>query len=106
MIKEEHRIDTITWLFISVISISLIAVFFISENMELREKNSLLITVEKSNQNTIDSLKNSNDSLRNEMEIIVDYCEESYKLYEDEISFLGHTLDKHGIHPDYTKFGK
>jgi uncharacterized membrane protein YvbJ len=106
MIKEKHRIDTIAWLIITVVCVSLITIFFISENIGLKEKNHLLITIEKNDQHIIDSLKNSNDSLRNEMEIIVDYCEESYKLYEDEISFLGHTLDKHGIHPDYTKFGK
>jgi len=99
MIKEEHRLDTIAWLIITVIATSLITIFFISENIELKEKNHLLITIEKSNQNTIDSLKN-------EVEVLVDYCEESHKLYEDEISFLGHTLDEHGIHPDYTKFGK
>jgi hypothetical protein len=100
MIKEEHRIDTITWLFISVISISLIAVFFISENMELREKNSLLVIEDKNNKHTIDSLKTTNDTLVN----IIGLCEESMKLKEDEISFLGHTLDAHNIHPDYSKF--
>ena len=58
------------------------------------------------NEYKVDSLNNVQDSLRLEIESLIDYYDESSKLYEDEISYLGHELDKRNIHPDYSNFGK
>lgn len=73
MVKEEHRVGAIAWLIIIVTCISLITLFFISENMILKEENHLLITKEKNNRHAIDSLKTANDSLVN----IIDFYKES-----------------------------
>lgn len=106
MIKKEHKIDTIAWLFIAVICTSVIASVVVYENVNLKQKNYELQNNIKTQEYRVDSLEAIGDSLRVEMEIILDFAEESSKLREDEISFLGHTLDKHGIHPDYSEFNR
>lgn len=106
MIKEEHRIDTIAWLIITVVCVSLITVYMVSDNLSLKKENYELQNDVKIQEFRVDSLEAVSDSLRVEMETILDYCEESTKLREDEISFLGHTLDDHGIKPDYSKFAR
>jgi len=106
MIKKEHRVDTIAWLIIAVICTSVIASVVVYENVNLKQKNYELQNNIKTQEHRVDSLEAIGDSLRVEMEIILDFAEESSKLREDEISFLGHTLDKHGIHPDYSEFGR
>lgn len=106
MIKEEHRVDTITWLIIAVICTSVIASLMVHENVSLKQKNYELQNKIKTQECRVDSLETIGDSLRLEMETILGYYEESTKLREDEISFLGHTLDKHGIHPDYSEFNR
>jgi hypothetical protein len=78
MVKEKYRIDVIAWLIIILTCVALITLFFISENMILKEENHLLITKEKNNQHTIDLLKTTNDSLVN----IIGFYEESVKLHE------------------------
>jgi hypothetical protein len=78
MFKEKYRIDVIAWLIIILTCVALITLFFISENMILKEENHLLITKEKNNQHTIDLLKTANDSLVN----IIGFYEESVKLHE------------------------
>jgi hypothetical protein len=106
MIKKEHRVDTIAWLIIAVICTSVIASVMVYENIGLKQKNYELQNRIKTQEYRIDSLETINDSLSFEMEIILDFAEESSNLREDEISFLGHTLDKYGIHPDYSEFGR
>ena len=54
----------------------------------------------------VDSLEVVCDTLKTQNKVIEDYCFEVMSNYEDEISFLGHSLDKHNIHPDYSKFNK
>lgn len=106
MIKKEHKIDTIAWLIVTVVCVSVIAIYVVSDNLDLKRKNYELQNDIKTQEYRVDSLETIGDSLRVEMEIILDFAEESSKLREDEISFLGHTLDKHGIHPDYSKFNR
>ena len=106
MINKEHRLDTIAWLIITVVCMSALAVYMVSDNLNLkREKYRLEINIKKCEQQ-IDSLETIEDSLRNEIETVVEYCEESFRLHEDEISFLGHELDRHNIQPDYSNLGR
>lgn len=104
MIKKEHRIDTIAWLIIAVICTSVVASVMVYENIGLKQENHSLVTKEKWYQQTIDSLKTVNDTLKSELLTSEFHIMRLQESYEDEISFLGHTLDQHNIHPDYTKF--
>jgi cell division protein FtsL len=106
MLTKEQKFDTIAWLIITVICTSIVTLVMVYENIGLKQKNYELQNKIKTQEYRIDSLEAIGDSLRVEMEIILDFAEESSKLREDEISFLGHTLDKHGIHPDYSEFGR
>jgi len=106
MIKKEHKLDTIAWLIITVVCVSVIAAYMVSDNLSLKQKNYELQNNIKVQECRVDSLEAVSDSLRVEMETILDYFEESTKLREDEISFLGHTLDEHGIKPDYSKIAR
>jgi len=106
MIKKEHKLDTIAWLIITVVCMSALAVYMVSDNLNLKRENYRLQNNAKTYEQQIDSLETVKDSLSVQMETILDYYEESTKLREDEISFLGHTLDQHGIKPDYSKFGR
>ena len=106
MIKEEHKIDTIAWLIVTVVCVSVIAICMVSDNLDLKRKNYELQNDIKTQEYRVDSLETIEDSLRLEMETILDYFEESTNLREDEISFLGHALDEHNIHPDYSEFNR
>jgi len=106
MLTKEQRFDTIAWLIITVICTSIVTLVMVYENIGLKQKNYELQNKIKTQEYRIDSLEAIGDSLRVEMEIILDFAEESSNLREDEISFLGHTLDKHGIHPDYSEFDR
>jgi cell division protein FtsL len=106
MLTKEQRFDTIAWLIITVICTSIVTLVMVYENIGLKQKNYELQNKIKTQEYRIDSLEAIGDSLRVEMEIILDFAEESSNLREDEISFLGYTLDKHGIHPDYSEFDR
>lgn len=104
MIKEEHKIDTVAWLFIAVICTSVIASLMVYENVSLKQKIAMPLIKEKEYQHTIDSLRMLNDTLKAKLESSEFYMMKLQESYEDEISFLGHALDEHNIHPDYSKF--
>jgi hypothetical protein len=104
MIKKEHRIDTIAWLIIAVICTSVIASVMVYENIGLKQENYSLTLKDKEYQHTIDSLKTVNDTLKSDLETSEFHIMRLQESYEDEISFLGHTLDQHNIQPDYSKF--
>ncbi len=106
MIKEEHKLDTIAWLIISVICVSVLAVYMVNDNLSLKRENYDLQNNLKKCEQKIDSLEAVCDTLRHQNEMIEDYCLETMKNYENEISFLGHSLDEHNIRPDYSNFEK
>ncbi len=106
MIKEEHKLDTIAWLIISVICVSVLAVYMVNDNLNLKRENCDLQNNLKRFEQRVDSLEAVCDTLRQQNKMIEDYCLESIKNYENEISFLGHTMDEHNIRPDYSKFEK
>ena len=70
MIDKEHKVDTITWLIISVICVSLITVFFISQNMELNDRIKQQDALITSYRDKIMSMEQENENIR-------DHCGES-----------------------------
>jgi hypothetical protein len=106
MIKEEHKLDTIAWLIITVICASALAIYMVSDNLSLKRENYGLLNNIKKCEQRVDSLEAACDTLRHQNEMIEDYCLETIKNYENEISFLGHSLDKHNIRPDYSNLGR
>jgi uncharacterized membrane protein YciS (DUF1049 family) len=106
MIKKEHRLDTIAWLIITVICVGTIAGYVLYGSIILKNENHTLKNNVNRLEQQIDSLEAVCDTLKTQNKVIEDYCFEVMSNYEDEISFLGHSLDKHNIHPDYSKFNK
>jgi FtsZ-binding cell division protein ZapB len=106
MIKKEHRLDTIAWLIITVICVGTIAGYMLYGNIVLKSENNALKNNVNKLEQQVDSLEAVCDTLKTQNEVIEDYCFEVMSNYEDEISFLGHSLDKHNIHPDYSNLGR
>lgn len=104
MIEKKHRIDTIAWLIIAVICTSVVASVMVYENIGLKRGHEIWATKEKDYKKTIDSLITVNDTLKSELETHEFHIMRLQESYEDEISFLGHTLDQHNIRPDYSTF--
>jgi len=64
MIKEEHKLDTIAWLIISVICVSVLAVYMVNDNLSLKRENYDLQNNLKKCEQKIDSLEALCDTLR------------------------------------------